>query len=150
MAAKDPPVVSVAYDELVPTTRARIVTSPRWCEPRKLVALGMKSKRPPARSAAGTVSVSMVCVSLSVRLMLPTTCCWPGKTTEGPNAPTCSNEQSNSIVGIAAMAASAKAIAVFPGAADARRALALAPGKEGRNTCRPAKAQHEAACVGWG
>ena len=107
MAAKDPPVVSVAYDELVPTTRARIVTSPRWCEPRKLVALGMKSKRPPARSAAGTVSVSMVCVSLSVRLMLPTTCCWPGETTEGPNAPTCSNEQSNRIVGIAAMAVSA-------------------------------------------
>ena len=49
----------------------------------------------------------MVCVSLSVRLMLPTTCCWPGETTEGPNAPTCSNEQSNRIVGIAAMAVSA-------------------------------------------
>ena len=104
MAANDPPVVSFENDELVPTTRTRIVTSPRWCDPRKLVALGMKSKRPPARSAAGTVSVSMVCVSLSVRLMLPTACRWPEETTEGPNAQTCSNEQSSSIVG-AVMAA---------------------------------------------
>ena len=30
LAAKEPPVVSVANDELVPTTRTRIVTSPRW------------------------------------------------------------------------------------------------------------------------
>ena len=148
MAAKDPPVVSVAYDELVPTTRARIVTSPRWCEPRKLVALGMKSKRPPARSAAGTVSVSMVCVSLSVRLMLPTTCCWPGETTEGPNAPTCSNEQSNRIVGIAAMAVSAMAMS---GTADPPTRAAAAPrgGREGiRTQCVCCQAQHVAACVG--
>ena len=64
------------------------------------MALGMKSKRPLARSAAGTVSVSMVCVSLSVKLMSPTVklmspttaCRWPE---EGPNALTCSNEQSS-------------------------------------------------------
>ena len=62
--------------------------------------MGMKSKRPLARSAAGTVSVSMVCVSLSVKLMSPTVklmspttaCRWPE---EGPNALTCSNEQSS-------------------------------------------------------